>query len=209
MLMHQIHGASAFLPYCPSVDIKKELIKRCLKGERKAQFELYKACYGPMMRVCLRYQNDDQEAMHVLNQAFLNVCTKLSQYRDEVVFESWVKRITINACIDEYRKNKKRNDQTQSLTEQDYNTISIAPSFNIADQELNAEFLRNLIRSLPKTSQQVFNLVVLDGYSYEEVSDLLDVNETTCRWHVHHARKTLQEMLQSEDKSLKAYYHEK
>lgn len=186
------------------MSIKKELIKRCLKGERKAQFELYKVCYGPMMRICLRYQNDDQEAMHVLNQAFLNICTKLEQYREEVAFESWVKRITINACIDEYRKNKKRNDQTRSLQEHDNNSNSIATSFNLADLELNAEFLRNLIRSLPKTSQQVFNLVVLDGYTYEEVSSLLDLNETTCRWHVHHARKTLQELIHREKSLLNA-----
>lgn len=141
--------------------------------------------------------------MHILNQAFLNICTKLEPYREEVVFESWVKRITINACIDEYRRNKRRSEQTQSLDDAEMNGASVAIDLNLGDLELNAASLREIIRKLPETSMQVFNLAVLDGYPYEEVSKMLEMSEATCRWHVHHARKKLQEMIRREEHDMK------
>jgi RNA polymerase sigma-70 factor (ECF subfamily) len=185
------------------VRIDKILIQRCLEGERKAQFELYRECYAPMMQVCLRYQNNDQDAMHILNQAFLSICTKLDQYREEVVFESWVKRITINACIDEYRRNKTRNGSTDSLDDEGPSKHFDSSVQNLAELELDAAALRTMIRRLPATTQQVFNLAILDGYPYDEVSEILDITETTCRWHVHHARKKLQEMLLRDEQEVK------
>ena len=145
----------------------------------------------------MRYHRNDDDAKHVLNQAFLNICNHLDKYKEEIIFERWAKRITINACIDEYRKNKKRLENIESQENSDLGNNSERFAQNEAVLELNAEDLRALIRTLPPISQQVFNLAVLDGYSYEEVAQLLKVSEATCRWHVHHSRKILQEALKT------------
>lgn len=177
------------------MDIHPDLIKRCIKNERKAQFALYKECYGMMMQICLRYQSNDDDAKALVNQAFLKVCDKIDTYRSEIGFDHWVKRITINTAIDEYRrtKNKKAHFNTQDMNESYWE--SQMTTVNLVEAEMNAESIRALIQTLPPISQQVFNLCVLDGYDYTEVSKMLSVTEATCRWHIHFARKKLQELV--------------
>jgi RNA polymerase sigma factor (sigma-70 family) len=175
--------------------VEKSLIERCIKEERKAQFELYKACYGLMMQVCLRYQKNKEDAQALTNEAFLKVCDKIGTYREEVPFENWVRRITINTSIDQFRKNKNKEAHSDTQDTSESYWESKMTDVNLAEEEMNAESLRALIKALPPISQQVFNLCVLDGYDYEEVSKMLEMTESTCRWHVHFARKKLQEMI--------------
>ena len=178
------------------MNVDKALIDRCIKQERKAHYELYKECYAYMMKICLRYKKNDEDAKSIVNQAFLKVCQKIEIYEEKSPFNLWVRRITINQVIDEFRKEKKHTDNL------DYSDFDYLPSakdnfsFNEGAQELDAEALRNMIRSLPETSQQVFNLCVLDGYSYEEVAQELTISEATCRWHVFNSRKVLREMIE-------------
>ncbi len=179
------------------MNIDKSLIDRCIKQERRAQFELYKQCYAFMMKICLRYQKNDDDAKAIVNQSFLKVCDKLETYESKAPFSLWLRRITINTVIDEFRKNKKHKDNL------DYTDFDYFPptnehvSFNEGAQQLDAETLRTMIRTLSETSQQVFNLCILDGYSYEEVADMLQITEATCRWHVFNSRKLLKELIEN------------
>jgi len=185
------------------VKVSAELIAECKRNKRKAQFELYKVCYAFMMQICLRYNPVDADAHAALNESFLKVYTKIDQYNEHVPFALWIRRITINTCIDHFRKRK--TELYASFQNIDDGPIaSISHISNDADLSLDAEALRAMIRQLPAVSQQVFNLVILDGYPYEEVAELLDITVATCRWHVHFSRKTLQEQLvevSSESKS--------
>ncbi|MEX2595899.1 MAG: sigma factor [Salibacteraceae bacterium] len=135
------------------LNVSEDLIKRCKKEDRRAQFELYKECYGSMMSICLRYHSNNDDAKNVLNQAFFKVCTNLDQRKQEVPFEQWLKRITINTCIDEYRKTRSKLDRP---TNEDFNERiwdMKVNEYNTGEQEMNAESLRELIRCLPPISQ--------------------------------------------------------
>ncbi|MEQ9188812.1 MAG: RNA polymerase sigma factor [Cryomorphaceae bacterium] len=185
------------------MNVSAELIAACKQNKRKAQFELYKVCYALMMQICLRYNPVDADAQVALNESFLKVCTKIDHYKEHVPFALWIRRITINTCIDQFRKRNTEIDTTFQDID-DHSITSISSASNDADLSLDAEALRAMIRQLPAVSQQVFNLVVLDGYPYEEVAELLDITVGTCRWHVHFSRKTLQAQLEgvsSESKS--------
>lgn len=177
------------------MEVSEDLINRCKKEERKAQFELYRVCYGPMMQICLRYQKNIEDAKSLVNQAFLKVCDKIETYRSEVPFEFWIRRITINAAIDAYRKDKSQREHYNSQDLSEHYWESKMSDVNLAEEEMNAESLRALVKTLPPISQQVFNLCVIDGYDYAEVATMLNVTEATCRWHVHFSRKKLQELI--------------
>lgn len=187
------------------MNVTQALINECIKQKRKAQYELYKECYAFMMKICLRYQRNDEDAQSLVNQAFLKISDNLEKFDFNGPFEIWVRRITINTCIDEYRK-QKRHKEHIDYTDFDQSVLNTSEvSFNAGAQELDADALRALLRQLPETTQKVFNLCVLDGYNYEEASEQLGVGETTCRWHVHNARKLLKEMIErtySESKSM-------
>lgn len=169
--------------------IEKELLDACRKEERRAQFELYRLCYSILLSVCLRYEKNKEDAEFLLNKAFYKILKNLDKYADNVPFEAWIRRITINTVIDEYRKNKK--DIVDYVEEPTNIAPNKAVDYNEADQKYDAEELQNLIDQLPPVSKKVFNLYVLDGYSHKEIAEKLSMSEGTSKWHLSSARKKL------------------
>src|SRR5690606_21652607 len=118
---------------------EKELIKSCIKEDRKAQSELYRLCYSIMLSVCLRYERNKEEAEFMLNLAFFKILQNLKNYQTSIPFEAWIRRITINTVIDEYRKNKRRREKFIEESTSVAKTESL--DFNTADQKFDAEDL--------------------------------------------------------------------
>lgn len=186
------------------MNIEASLLKDCQDNKRRAQFELYRKCYGILMSICLRYEKNTQDAEELLNMGFLKIVTKLDKYHPEVPFEAWIRRIMINTVIDEFRKNKKAKEHLEYT---DFSGIheSKSISYNDADLNFDAEELEIMIRRLPPVSQKVFNLHVLDGYSHKEIAEKMNMSVGTSKWHVSNSRKLLREMLEKA-KSETNYY---
>jgi RNA polymerase sigma-70 factor (ECF subfamily) len=90
--------------------VDQELIQLCKKEDRRAQFNLYKQCYGILMAVCLRYERNKEDAEELVNMGFLKIVTKLDKYNSSIPFEAWIRRIMINTVIDEFRRRKKEQE---------------------------------------------------------------------------------------------------
>src|ERR1700685_1642161 len=84
-----------------------QLIRGCIKQDRRCQKMLYKAYYGFSMGICLRYTSDREEAAGVMNQGFFKVFTKIYHFDMERPFTAWLGRIMTNVSIDHYRSNLK------------------------------------------------------------------------------------------------------
>lgn len=179
--------------------IDQQLIADCRKNSRRAQFELYRKCYGVLMGVCLRYEKNHDDAESLLNMGYFKVVTKLDKYQPHIPFEAWIRRIMINTIIDEFRKTKKDREHLEYTDFADYQ-LNKSPSYNTADLHFDAEQLESMIRQLPPVSQKVFNLHVIDGYSHKEVADLMNISVGTSKWHVSSARKQLREMIENSRK---------
>lgn len=177
------------------MQISQDLLNACQKGDRKAQYQLFRSSFDALMSVCLRYQRDESEAMAALNLGFLKILSNLDKYRPDIPFEAWIRRIMINTLIDEFRKNR----QVKELIE--YRDFSEEKNSNQwseageAEQNLNADQLTVMLHALPAVSRKVFNLFAVDGYSHQEVGEMLGISEGTSKWHVNFARKRLQEMV--------------
>jgi RNA polymerase sigma-70 factor (ECF subfamily) len=176
--------------------IAQQLIADCKKGDRRAQFQLYKSCFNVLMGVCMRYKKDEDEAASVLNQGFLKILTNLDKYDVKVPFEAWIRRIMINTIIDEFRKNRKVRELIEHTDFTDHHAVNSQVDYNAADQMFDAERLEAFIKQLPPVSQKVFNLYAIDGYSHKEVGEMLGISDGTSKWHLSSARKKLQEMIQ-------------
>ena len=167
------------------------LIEACIENKRSAQQQLYKCCFGYMMAICLRYERNREDAEFLLNLSFYKVLTKLHTYKPESPLKPWVKRITVNTIIDEYRKKKTKEvsfDENIDYSNQNFWTDQ-------ADDNLKAEDLEKLIAQLPETTRKVFNLYAIDGYGHQEIGKMIGLSEGTSKWHLHSARKKLQESL--------------
>ncbi len=166
--------------------VAPELIQRCLNEDRKAQFELYRLCFAFMMRICFRYTNQRADAEALLNQAFCKVLFGLEKYDSTYPFGAWLKRITVNTAIDEYRKNARRIETyPEDVVEEEFH------DFDPMNQQFGAEELMHMVRELPEQSREIFNLYAIDGYMHKEISEMLGVSISASKWHVANARKLL------------------
>lgn len=140
-----------------------------------------------MMPVCMRYVRDRDDALELLNDAFLKVFKHLAAYDvSKALFYTWMKKIVINTAIDRLRKQDPAGEY-EMLSDQ----LEGPGIENEAISKMNGDELLNLIRQLPVTTRLVFNLYSIDGYSHKEIASMLGISEGTSRWHLSDARRQL------------------
>jgi RNA polymerase sigma-70 factor (ECF subfamily) len=171
----------------------KELVAGCRKGERLAQKVLYERFFGKMLGIAMRYTKQQEEAVEILNAAFLKVFTALDKYQDNNNLAGWIAKIVFNCSIDHVRRHTKYRQVMNFEIERD------APVLNDSINNLHAEDLFKLIHKLPTASRTVFCLYVVDGYKHKEVAEMLDITVGTSKWHLANARKELQRLIRQQD----------
>ncbi|MGB0403072.1 MAG: RNA polymerase sigma factor [Salibacteraceae bacterium] len=191
------------------MEVNKDILKRCINSERKAQFLLYKSCYSTLLSVCLRYEKNREDADFLLNKGFMKILTKIDSYKNDRPFEAWIRRIMINTIIDEYRRTNKENSILQFRDIQGDGLDNRWVDYNAADLEFEAEELLNMVQQLPPESRKVFNLYTIEGYAHKEIAEMLGISDGTSKWHVSFARKKLREMIAlSVEKQAGVIYYE-
>ncbi len=169
--------------------VRESLLSDCIRRDPRAEQELYKTLYPMMMSICSRYERNRQDASARMNDGFLKVLLNLKNRKPEVPFEPWVRRIMINTVIDGYRKDRER--KTQERMDVPVETHAAA-EVNDYLRQMEAEAFAELLKRVPEMSRRVFNLFAIDGYSHAEIAEQLGISSGTSKWHVSHARQTLQ-----------------
>lgn len=170
-------------------EVPEHILDGCRRQERKAQSDLYRLCYAPFMRLCLRYAENQTDAADILNKAFFNIFTRIDQFRGESNAMGWMKRIVVNAAIDYVRANRRfrYHDPVEAAAD--------VPGQTMPDGALAHNDLLDILRHLPFTTGAVFNLFAIEGYAHREIADMLGITEGNSKWHLHHARQLLQQHL--------------
>ena len=174
------------------VKVSEALIKRLVKQDRKAQMELYRICFSLLMSVAYRYKKNEEDAAALSNDAFLKILTNIKKYNSNNPFEAWIRRIAINTAIDDYRKNKKREEMFEAADS--FEGIEKV-TYNEIDNQIETEELNDMLLELPKATRVVFNLFAIDGYSHKEITEELGIGLETSKWHMKEARKRLKAVL--------------
>lgn len=143
-----------------------------------------------MMNICLRYTNNDTDALSVLNTAFYKVFKHISRYdANKGSIYTWIRTIVVNECISAVHSNKKKIAAVELNEAED---IRVEPSVFDKIKEAN---LLLLIQQLAPATKTVFNLFVLEGYTHKQIGEMLDISEGTSKWHLNDARKKLQDLI--------------
>jgi RNA polymerase sigma factor (sigma-70 family) len=176
-----------FLEHKYTVD---DLLKQCKAGERKAQELLYKQFASKMLGVCLRYATDKMEAEDMLQNGFIKVFQKISDFRGEGSFEGWIRRIMVHSSIEYYRKHHKMMqlvDLDDAAGETSANPLATA--------KLEANDLMRLIQQLSPGYRIVFNLYAIEGYSHKEIAAIAGITEGASKSQLSRARAILREQI--------------
>ena len=166
----------------------KNLIRNCQQQERKAQEQLYRIFAAKLFGVCLKYSDNYQQAEDNLQDGFVTIFEKISQFKDQGSFEGWMKRILINTCLQKYRQQKLYEITNEEHLQQE--------EIEIETEELSVDFLLECVQSLPDRYRQVFNLYVMDDYSHKEIATFLNISEGTSKSNLARARKALKDKIE-------------
>lgn len=165
------------------------LLEGCRQGDRLSQELLYRQFYGFAMAICMRYTQQRDEAMEVLNDSFLKVFSKSELYDPSKPFKAWLRRILINTALDNYRQNVKHyyHDDLD-------NTHQVADTAT-ADHDISYEELITMVQQLSPAYRTVFNLYVIDGFTHEEIAEQLNISSGTSKSNLARAKEQLRKML--------------
>lgn len=174
------------------MDVKethRDLVERCREGHREAQFELYRLYSRAMYNTALRMVRHPHDAEDVLQSIFIEVFTKLDSFRYESSIGAWIKKITVNKCIN-FLKSRKMN-----FTELTAGSDRAEETNHEPEPEYSVEKVNKAISALPDGYRVVFSLYALEGYDHEEIGQILGVSEATSKSQYSRAKSKLREML--------------
>lgn len=166
-----------------------ELISGCIKKDRRSQKELYQLYYGYGMRICLRYAKSKDEAIEMLNDGFMKVFMNINRYDSNRPFNAWLSTIMINTSIDYYRHRIKQMEMEELNDKHE-----MEDSENILSH-LHYEDLIQLVQKLSHAYRTVFNLFAIDGYTHEEIAEMLSISIGTSKSNLFKARESLKKLL--------------
>lgn len=169
-----------------------ELIRQCKSGSLKHQELLYKRFYGYAMGISLRYCLNRDDAMEVVNDAFIKVFNSMKSYDSGKPFKAWLRTIVVNTAIDRRRKDMKLQLNTD-LDHADSLTISVT-SLEI----LNARDIMDMMKRLPAIQLAIFNLYEIDGYNHEEIADILNIPASSSRVYLSRAKEKMRKTIRIE-----------
>lgn len=174
----------------------QDLIKGCKKRDAECQKQLFRAYYGRMLGVCLRYCNNKQDAQDVTQEGFIKLFEKIDLYDNTGSFDGWIRRIFINLSLDYLRKNK---IHLISIDSETYPIDLLETSDQDFDESLlnriSQEKLIEEIQKLSPVYRTVLNLFIYEGCSHEEISQELGISVGTSKSNLSKAKGNLKKAL--------------
>ena len=173
------------------------LIDRSLSGHRSAQGTIYRKYAKAMFHVAIRIVPDRATATDLTQDVFIKVFEELGRFRGESTLGAWIKRITINTCLNHLKKvGRLRVDELNEGVHQ------IAIEENSMSRDINMAEIHNAIKALPDGSRTILNLYLLEGYQHKEIARILGISESTSKTQYRRGKLLLQEKLSA------VYYNE-
>ena len=172
------------------------LFNQCRKRDAKAQKGLYTTFSKKMFVHCLRYVKQKEDAEDVLVQGFIKVLDKISsiEYQGDKAFEGWMRKIFINESLMFLRRRK-------DVLFLDHSEVPEVESFDDNFSNLCATDIFALIAALPTGLRTVFNLYVIDGYTHNEIANMLHIAEGTSKSNLSKARAILQQTIKKSEQT--------
>ena len=169
---------------------EEAILKGSLNNDAAAQRELYNKYSPKMLAVCYRFAHNREDAEDMLQEGFIKVFLQMHTFENRGSFEGWIRRIVVHTCINILKKNKKFNESVDIIQ---------ATGIQVREESvpaiIQAKQVVECIRLLPIGYRTVLNLYAVEGYSHREISNILDIEESTSRSQYTRAKAMLEDIL--------------
>jgi len=170
-----------------------DIVEKCKQNDRKAQLQLYNQYCDGMYVVAKRFVKDTLEAEDIVQESFIKAFAKLHQYKAEVTFGAWLKRIVINKSIDLLKSKK------QQMLELDEVHLKVIDSSYedewLVDDAVTLKEVKSAISKLPDKYRFVVMLFLIEGYDHQEIAEILNITEVASRTQLSRGKTKLKDLL--------------
>ena len=183
----------------------RELVRLCLQGDERAAHELVSRFERPVFSQVQRMVRDQELAEDLAQEAFVRAFDRLEQYDPSYKFSSWLFKIAHNLTIDHLRKKELDTvsihgaPDATTPDEQEATAVTLESRQERPDERFEAEALGEEIEAAIGELRPDYREAVLlrhvQGHSYREISEIMDVPLGTVKTYIHRARAELQEKL--------------
>lgn len=168
-----------------------DAVRAAQAGDPSAFDALYAAHVDRVFALCLRMTADERRAEELTQTVFVKAWRRLGTFRGAAAFSTWLHRVTVNTVLDHQKARGRRPAQLSAVPEAAWGGEAAPGSDPTGRLELE-----RALASLPDRARMAIVLHAVEGYSYEEVAELMDVAIGTVKSHIHRARGLLIERLE-------------
>ena len=175
-------------------DAEHRLLQMAKAGDTECFERLIEGSRQRAYNIALRYLRDEQDAMDALQESLIKVYRNLDRFQENSRFDTWVYRIVINTCNDMIRKTNRRISAESSQkpfsdheTRPEPKDPGPGPEQQVLEKERRNQIL-DVLEHLPKEHKEILILREIQGFSYEEITELLDCNLGTVKSRISRAR---------------------
>jgi RNA polymerase sigma-70 factor (ECF subfamily) len=173
-----------------------DLIKGCIRNDRRTQELLYRQYCQSLLSICRAYARNEEDAIEILQDSFLKIFQQIDRFDSgKSKLYTWMRTIVVRTAIDFLRKNK--NAPKNIEWQEAHDPVVDAEVL----QRMKAQEIIVLLKLLPETTRVVFNLFVTEGYIHREIGEALNISEGTSKWHLSEARKYLLNALKAKERA--------
>lgn len=188
-----------------SLETKKthinQLIERCKKNDSTAQMQVYNGYYKAMYNTAYRILKDEFEAEDLIQEAFLTAFSKLNTFKGEVAFGAWLKKIVVNKSLTQLKRNNRYNEIKMEVIPNNEEVEEIIINYD----SLDVKKVLESIYKLKDSYRIILTLNLIEGYDYEEITQILNYTNENVRTTISRAKKKLKKILLTENKKTAIY----
>ena len=184
----------------PKAAPETQLIARAQRGDEAAFSALYEAHKRRVYSLCLRMTGNTAEAEDLAQEAFLQLYRKISTFRGESAFSTWLHRLAVNVVLMHLRKKG-----LQQVSLDDVDTSQDEPvkhDYGDDDRRLVGSIdrisLTRAIGELPPGYRSVFVLHDIEGYEHNEIAEIMNCSVGNSKSQLHKARMKLRDWLRQD-----------
>jgi RNA polymerase sigma-70 factor (ECF subfamily) len=161
------------------------LVRRFKDGDEKAFDRLFEKYQVPLYSICYRFSRNEADARDLTQDIFIKVYTNLKKFHEKSKFFTWLYRVAVNTCISFKRKTKPRQHDYQPHQE----TVSL-------DERVRMKIaIDDALVQLPERQRMSFVLHHYDGYTFDEIGDIMGISTGAAKANHYHAIRKLQVLL--------------
>jgi RNA polymerase sigma-70 factor (ECF subfamily) len=183
-----------------------ELVELCKRADERAAVELLRRFERPVFSLIYRMVRDRELAEDLAQEAFVRAFNNLARYDPSYKFSSWLFKVAYNLTIDHLRKKRLNTvsihgspsavtTELQAATAITVESTEERPDEALQSREIGSE-IEVAIGELRQEYRSAIILRHVEGRSYEEIAEIMDVPLGTVKTYIHRARKELQGQLQ-------------